>query len=53
MSDTYKQLKDELSVQYPEFTDNELERMVDKLIDFFMRSAKAIYEDNKDTENPN
>ena len=35
MTDTYNQLKDELSVLYPGVTDTELNEMTSNLIDFF------------------
>lgn len=44
MTDTYTQLKDELSVLYPGVTDAELNEMTDRLIDFFVTGSKAIYE---------
>lgn len=44
MTDTYSQLKDELSVLYPGVTDTELNEMTSNLIDFFVVGAKAIYE---------
>lgn len=46
MTDTYSQLKDELSVLYPGVTDTELNEMTSNLIDFFVTGTKAIY-DNK------
>lgn len=47
MTDTYKQLKDELSVLYPGVTDAELNEMTSNLIDFFVVGAKALYETEK------
>jgi hypothetical protein len=47
MTDTYSQLKDELSVLYPDVTDAELNEMTERLIDFFVTGAKAIYETEK------
>ena len=47
MTDTYNQLKDELSVLYPGVTDTELNIITDKLIDFFTIGAKAMYEAEK------
>ena len=47
MTDTYIQLKDELSVLYPGVTDTELKEMTDRLIEFFTIGAKAIYEAEK------
>lgn len=43
MTDTYNQLKNELQVLYPDFTDNELTEMTNKLIRFFYLGAKAVY----------
>ena len=47
MTDTYNQLKDELSVLYPGVTDTELNEMTSNLIDFFVVGAKALYETEK------
>ena len=47
MSDTFKKIKEELSVYYPGVTDDELETMTQKLITFFKLSAKAVYEAKK------
>lgn len=47
MTDTYNQLKDELSVLYPDVTDIELNEMTDNLIKFFTLSAKAVFEARK------
>lgn len=47
MTDTYNQLKDELSVLYPDVTDIELNEMTDNLIEFFTLSAKAVFEARK------
>lgn len=44
MTNTYNQLKDELSVLYPGVTDAELNEMTNRLIDFFVTGTKAIYE---------
>lgn len=44
MTDTYTQLKDELSVLYPGVTDAELNEMTDGLVEFFVTGTKAIYE---------
>ena len=52
MTDTYNQLKDELSVLYPGVTDTELNEMTSNLIDFFINGTKAIYE-NKQTMEAN
>lgn len=47
MTDTYNQLKDELSVLNPGIKDLELNIITDKLIDFFTIGAKAMYEAEK------
>ena len=47
MTDTYNQLKDELSVLYPGVTDTELNEMTSNLIDFFVTGTKAFYENEK------
>ena len=43
MSDTFKKIKEELSVYYPGVTDDELETMTKKLIKYFTLSVKAVY----------
>lgn len=48
MTDTYNQLKDELRVYYPGVTDDELTKMTDNLINFFVMGAKALYSIEKD-----
>ena len=47
MSETFKKIKEELSVYYPGVTDDELETMTKKLITFFKLSAKAVYATKK------
>ena len=47
MSDTFKKIKEELSVYYPGVTDDELETMTKKLIKYFTLSVKAVYEAKK------
>ena len=44
MSDTFNKIKEELSIYYPDVTDDELETMTNNLIEFFTLSAKAVYE---------
>ncbi len=51
MSDTFKKIKEELSVYYPGVTDDELETMTKKLIKYFTLSTKAVYA-AKRTETP-
>ena len=45
MTDTYNQLKDELSVLYPDVTDIELNEMTNNLVDFYTIATKVILED--------
>ena len=47
MTDTYNQLKDELSVLYPGVTDTELNEMTNRLIKVFAVGARALYEAEK------
>lgn len=46
MNDTYNQLKDELSILYPNVTDIELNEMTSNLIDFYTTAVKAVLEDD-------
>ena len=49
MTNTYSQLKKELSVLYPDVTDIELNEMTNNLIDFFTTVVKSVLEeDNQD-----
>ena len=51
MTDIYNQLKDELSILYPDVTDIELTEMTDNLIAFYTTAVKAILEDeNQDSK---
>ncbi len=51
MTDTYNQLKDELSILYPDVTDIELNEMTDNLIAFYTTAVKAILEnENQDSK---
>ena len=51
MTDTYTQLKNELSVLYPDVTDIELKEMTNNLIAFYTTAVKAILEDeNQDSK---
>ncbi len=45
MTDTYNQLKDELSVLYPGFTDTELNEMTSNLIDYYKTAIKVVLRD--------
>ena len=49
MTNTYNQLKKELSILYPYVTDIELYEMTNNLIDFFTTAVKSVLEeDNQD-----
>ena len=51
MTDIYNQLKNELSVLYPDVTDIELNEMTNNLITFYTTAVKAILEDeNQDSK---
>ena len=45
MTKEYTQLKNELSVLYPDVTDIELNEMTSNLIDFYTTAVKAVLED--------
>ena len=47
MTDTYKQLKDELSILYPDVTDVELNEMTDNLINFYKIAVETFLEQEK------
>ena len=47
MTNSKESLTQELSVLYPDITDDELNEMTDRLIEFFVIGAKAIYEAEK------
>lgn len=44
MTDTYNQLKDELSILYPDVTDIELNEITDNLINFYKIAVEAVLE---------
>ena len=46
MTKEYTQLKNELSVLYPDVTDIELNEMTSNLIDFYTTAVKAVLEDD-------
>lgn len=46
MSNTYNQLKNELSILYPDVTDIELNEMTNNLIDFYTTAVKGVLEDD-------
>lgn len=45
MSNAYNQLKNELSIRYPDVTDIELNEITNNLIDFYTTAVKAVLED--------
>ena len=45
MTDTYSQLKNELSVLYPDVTDAELNEMTGNLIDYYKTAVKVVLRD--------
>lgn len=45
MTDTYKQLKGELKVLYPDVTDAELSEMTNNLLDLFRLATEIITEE--------
>ena len=45
MTNTYNQLKKELSIPYPDVTDIELNEMTNNLIDFYTTAVKSVWED--------
>lgn len=44
MTNTYNQLKKELSILYPDVTDIELSEMTNNLIDFYTTVVKTVLE---------
>ena len=46
MTKEYNQLKNELSILYPDVTDIELNEMASNLIDFYTTAVKAVLEDD-------
>ena len=51
MTNTYNQLKKELSVLHPDVTDIELNEMTNNLIDFYTIIVKSVLEDdNQETK---
>ena len=47
MTNAFKKIKEELSVYYPDVTDDELETMTKNLIKYFTLSVKAVHEAKK------
>lgn len=50
MTNTYNQLKKELSVLYPDVTDIELREMTNNLIDFFTTAVKSVLEEDNQNQ---
>ena len=50
MTNTYSQLKKELSVLYPDVTDIELNEMTSNLIDFFTTVVKSVLEEDNQNQ---
>lgn len=50
MTNTYNQLKKELSVLYPDVTDIELNEMTNNLIDFYTIIVKSVLEDDNQNQ---
>ena len=50
MTNTYSELKKELSVLYPDVTDIELNEMKNNLIDFFTTAVKSVLEEDNQNQ---
>ena len=50
MTNTYNQLKKELSILYPDVTDIELNEMTNNLIDFYTIIVKSVLEDDNQNQ---
>lgn len=50
MKNTYNQLKDELSVLYPDVTDDELNEMASNLVDFYTIATNVVLEGKNQEE---
>ena len=49
MTDTFNEIKEELKIYYPDFTDIELNEMTENLLSFYKIAVKAVLElDNQD-----
>ena len=46
MTNAYNQLKNELSILYPDVTDIELNEITNNLIDFYTTAVKIVLEDD-------
>ena len=53
MTNTYNQLKKELSVLYPDVTEKELNEMTNNLIDFYITAVKVVLKDENQEETSN
>ena len=51
MTDTYNQLRNELLILYPGFTDIELNEMTENLLSFYKIAVKAVLEQETQTQN--
>lgn len=51
MTDTYKQLKNELSVLYPDITEKELNNIALNMVNFFTLASK-IFEESQELSSP-
>lgn len=49
MTNTYNELKDEFSIQYPDVTDFELNEMTNNLIEFYTLATEIVWK-NKNQE---
>ena len=50
MTNTYNQLKKELSILYPDVTDIELNEMTSNLIDFYTTVVKSVLEEDNQNQ---
>ncbi len=50
MSNAYNQLKNELSVLYPDVTDIELNEITNNLIDFYTTIVKSVLEEDNQNQ---
>lgn len=50
MTNTYNELKNKFSIQYPDVTDLELNEMRNDLIDFYTIAVKVILKNQEETK---
>ena len=50
-NNTYSQLRNELSILYPGFTDIELNEMTENLLSFYKIAVKAVLEQDNQVQN--